>query len=244
MSDQPPADPPNPPPADPPADPPASGAEGSPPPEPSGRPEGVPDDLWTETGLNTERLSQYRAPAADAVEAADKYVLPSIEGLELTEIENAPTVQLLRSAAFEAGIGQEGFAKIFTEHVQAQIAEGDAYADKQRQLLGENATQRMTALSQTLDGRLPKELAEALREVAVDAKVVEALEKLTSGAPPPRGDLPPPPTGQTKTREEIRGIMQSPAYTGKGGLRDPAVVKLVDDWFETEAKLDAAKAKA
>lgn len=209
------------------------------PPAAASRPEGIPDDLWGETGFNADAFGKYRAPPADLPAAADGYTLPAIEGVEIEADD--PLIKILRARSFEQGIGQAGFEAVLTDYAaELRAADEKATADA-KGVIGDNADGRITAVSTWLDGKLPKEQADALKLAVGDGHAMLGLEKLMNAGVNQAPPVPPPPPVTEKSYDEIRKLMQSPAYSGKPSERNAAVMKEVTDWFAAQ---EAKKAKA
>jgi hypothetical protein len=210
-----------------------------PPAETNERPEWLPENLWDpEAGFRADEFGKYRPPAADVPSDPTAYELPTHDKFDINLVKDSPFFATLRQSAFEQGIGQEGFTKIVTDWIEGEVSAGEAYYTEQRAAIGTNVEQREQAISAWLGSNLPEDEAEALRGIATNAKAFHALERLMNkgGAAPP---VPPPPAVTRKSEQEIRALMNSKAYMGKTGERNPAVVKEVDDWFEEQARLDA-----
>ncbi len=228
--DPPAGDPPVTPPAgDPPAgDPPSGGTE---------RPDWLPEELWGEQGFNADAFEQIKAgkKADDLPADADAYVLPDIEGFNKDVAAASPILKVLRSAAFDAGMGQEGFNGLIKSYVEGEATKASEQMQAEMTALGANAKARISAVNTFIRSALPKEEADALAASVTSAKAVMALEKLMATGKPGgggRGQPTPPPT--RKSREEIDKLMASPAYSGKEADRDPKVIKEVEDWFQAE----------
>jgi hypothetical protein len=231
-------------PATPPAqDPPAQDPPATEPPASAARPEGIPETLWTDSGFNAEAFGKYRAPAEDVPAAADAYTLPTIEGVDLDE--NDPLIPILRTHAFEAGIGQAGFEKVVSDYATELKKLDDASYDAAIKAIGDNAEGRIKNVSTWLDGKLPTTQAGALKNLLTSADALLGLEQLMNAGvvTPPRDTVPAAPA--RKSEAEIRSLMASPGYSGKPHQRDPKVIEEVTKWFaDQEAERQKAAAAA
>lgn len=221
------------------ADPAATGTPGGPEGGALERPDWLPEDLWTGTGFNADAFAALKAgpaAAADLPAAADAYVLPTIEGFDSEVAGKSPVFGVLRTAAFDAGIGQAGFDGLVKSYVEGETAKSQEATAAEMALLGANATARLTAVNTFIRSTLPADEADALAASVTSAKAVMALEKLM-GAGKPGGAAArtaPAPVAARESRAEIEKLMATPAYSGKESDRDPAVVKKVSDWFDAE----------
>jgi hypothetical protein len=207
------------------------------------RPEWLPENLWDAQENKPVDFTTLRQNAADMPSSADAYAVPKVEGIDLDAVAQTPFFSTLRQAAFDAGLGQEGFAKIVSDWAEAEKADSDTYFNEQQAKLGANVETRSSTLSTWLDSNLPKEEAAALRSALSSAEVFTALERLMNKGSnaAPRSE---PTQVQRATKAEIDSLMASKAYSGRQNERDPAVIAKVDKWFEEEAALEAAaKAK-
>lgn len=232
------------PPATPPATPPPAAdppPAGDPPPDDdNSRPDYLPAEAFGEDGAYDPKKHLELLRGTVRPEAADKYELPTIDGLDAEQLAASPVVAAMRNAAHKSGLSQEEFAGVFTDYIEAEKTRASEITQAELAKLGDNHKQRLAAIDTFLGSSLPAAQAKALAASATSAAAVEAIEALIRKAGGGR-------TGGTggsgagggsarKSREEIQQLMESTAYSGNASQRDAKVVAEVDKWFEEEAK--------
>lgn len=204
------------------------------------RPDFIPEEAWGEQGYDpAKHLEILRSTARP--ESADVYELPeTIEGIDMDEARGSPLLAGLRLAAHEAGLDQDGFARVSTTMLTEAHRLASEKISEEKGKLGEKADERISAVNAWLGSALPAAQAKAIAQMATSADAVAALESLMKSGGRKTGsshggnvssDARP-------TRAEIEAIMVTPAYAGKPSERDPAVIAKVDKWFEEEAKIN------
>lgn len=204
------------------------------------RPEFIPEEAWTDKGFDRDKFLEI-VRAEKRPESADAYALPeAIEGIDMEEAKASPLLAGLRTAAHEAGLDQDAFARVSTTMLTEAKKMADANIAAEKNKLGDKADARISAVNAWLGTALPVGQAKALAGMATTADAVAALETLMkSGARRTGSEAGQPGTGTTrKTRQQIEELMSTPAYNGKPNQRDPKVIAEVDAWFAEEAKLN------
>lgn len=165
-------------------------------------------------------------------EAPDKYELPEIEAFDAETFASSPIVALWRQAAHEAGLGQEQFAKVIEDYAKVESEKIEQAKAAEIAKLGENATARLSAVSNWLNASFKGEELDAIRRMATDAAGVQALERLMGmGNLPSDNGTEPVGTQPTETEADIRKLMNTPEYYDPH-RRDPAIVRRVEQFFQ------------
>lgn len=236
-----------PPPADvtPPPPPPPGPPPPPPPPPPSGedtaleRPDWLPENLWDATANKPVDFATVRQSPTDLPSAAEAYTVPTIEGIPIEADD--PLIGVLRTRAFEAGMGQAQFASVITDYATELKRRDDAIFEREMAALGDNKDARVAAISTWVGANLPKEEAAAITAGLTSALAVQGFERLMNKGVVAAPRDPPPPPVTRKTEAQIRDLMNTPAYSGKASERKQEVIDEVTKWFADE---EAAKAAA
>lgn len=162
-------------------------------------------------------------------EAADKYALPAIDGIDADELGGHPMLGWWREQAFAAGLAQDKFEAGIKQYLEVMAPQPIAEADLKAQL-GDNYKSRIAAVeawagkTATNDGEM-----EALRGVASSTDGIRLLERLMgTGVPGVDGE----PVNQpaSLTLDELRAMQQEPKYWDPA-QRDVAFVKKVEEGY-------------
>lgn len=207
------------------------------------RPDWFPEEFWKDgkPDLDGFRQSAQSELLKGRPEAADKYEIPPLEGVETLDVEGAEITKWWRETAFARGLSQEDFNKGVETYVAQIRANGEAWArqeeeslNAERAKLGENADARLQSLGnwvrQTFEG---EELA-AVTSVARTAAGVKVLEKIMTGLKDgviPNGADFEPSIDAGPSEEEIKSLMQDRRYWSPAN-RDPAIVAKVNSYFD------------
>ena len=180
--------------------------------------------------LRTQLKSELEADLfKERPEAADKYVLPKIEGVDEKALGENDLVAWWRETAFAKGFGQKGFEEGVSKYIEAvRSTVPDAKAEVAK--LGENAKPRLEAVSLWVNKSFQGEQLEAAREVASTARGVQLLETLMRSQTGDTGK-----GGETSSvsgddEATIQKLMSSPEYYHPS-KRDPKVIARVDAYF-------------
>lgn len=165
-------------------------------------------------------------------ETPDAYALPNNEALDMDALASSPIVSLWRQAAHEAALPQEAFERVINDYAQAEIDAMQARQTAEIQKLGENASDRTTAVRLWAEKTFKDGELLSVQRIATDADGVQALERIM-GALSERGiDVGiTEGAGQEESYEDIQKLMQSKEYYD-GSRRDPKVVARVENWFK------------
>ena len=218
------------------------------------RPDYIPEKFWRDGQADIENMAKSYAELtswkntkteellkqldADRLkarpEAADKYELPEIEGVDTEMLAESPLVAYWRETAFNAGLPQEAFNEGIAKYMEALDLSGPNL-EAEAKALGENADARIEAVSQWAQAQFtdPAEF-EAIQRLGQSAAGIKVLERLM-GNPAPAGDGGPP--VKTITIESLKQMQLDPRYWNPAS-RDPAFVREVDEGFQ---KLYAAR---
>ena len=165
-------------------------------------------------------------------ETPDAYALPNNEALDMDALAASPIVSLWRQAAHEAALPQEAFERVINDYAQAEIDAMQARQANEIQKLGENASDRTTAVRLWAEKTFKDGELLSVQRIATDADGVQALERIM-GALSERGiDVGiSEGAGQEESYEDIQKLMQSKEYYDSS-RRDPKVVARVENWFK------------
>lgn len=163
------------------------------------RPDGLPDAYWDEaTGIKPEayaRLAELEAAAAErnVPASAAEYVLElpepvvGLDGQPVAFDPEDPLVKALLPAFHEAGVPQEGLAKILQAYAAQEVAAtkaeqeaATAFVASEQTKLGAAHKERTAALHGQVIAAIGAEAAEAIRSQMRSAEAVIALEALVS----------------------------------------------------------------
>ena len=169
-------------------------------------------------------------------EAADKYAVPEIEGIDKEELAAHPMLGWWREQAFTGGLSQKKFDEGIAKYIEV-MSPKDIPEETLKQALGDNFKQRIAAVEAWAQktAKSPGELA-ALQAGAVSPDGIKLYERLMGVAGNMEGENPPP-QQETLTIEMLRSMQQDPKYFDPA-QRDPAFIKKVEDGY---AKLYPAK---
>ena len=194
------------------------------------------NSLEKKLGARTEDLSkQIREDIANEVKAnvPEKYEInmPEIpENIQMDINPEMPLLQWWSDTAKAKGLSQEEFNKGIEAFVNNEISSLPD-TDNERELLGENANQRIEAADLWSKKNLSSDSYEAIAEFASTAKGVKALEeimKLNKDAPIPQTETA---IEAAPSLEDLRSMMKDPRYW-KDGERDQAYINKVSMMYE------------
>mgnify|MGYP003108398382 CR=1 FL=1 len=194
------------------------------------------NSLEKKLGARTEDLSkQIREDIANEVKAnvPEKYEInmPEIpENIQMDINPEMPLLQWWSDTAKAKGLSQEEFNKGIEAFVNNEISSLPD-TDNERELLGENANQRIEAADLWSKKNLSSDSYEAIAEFASTAKGVKALEeimKLNKDAPIPQTETA---IEAAPSLEDLRSMMKDPRYW-KDGERDQAYINKVSALYE------------
>ena len=155
--------------------------------------------------------------------------LPESVDVEL-DLEN-PLLKGMAPVFKEMGLSQKGMDKVAQTFILLQKDAADAAqqeADFQRQQLGAEPQQRIDNIKDFLTAQLDdEEQRQALLDMTVSAKGVEALETLADKIRGGRMATPPP--APSVTKDEIDALQNAVDEHGNRKMRDPAYAKMVRD---------------
>jgi len=168
-------------------------------------------------------------------ETPDAYVLPTNEVLDMEQMSSSPIISLWRQAAHEAALPQETFERVINEYAQAEIEGMQAKQAAELQKLGENASDRTTAVRLWAERTFKEGELLAVQRIATDADGVYALERIMGALSEGGVDLGVgEAASQDESYEEIQKLMQSKEYYDSS-RRNPQVVQRVENWFKKNA---------
>jgi len=194
------------------------------------------NSLEKKLGSRTEDLSkQIREDIANEVKAnvPENYEInmPEIpENIQMDINAEMPLLQWWSETAKSKGLSQEEFNKGIEAFVNNEISSLPDI-DNERELLGENANQRIEAADLWSKKNLSSDSYEAIAEFASTAKGVKALEeimKLNKDAPIPQTETA---IEAAPSLEDLRSMMKDPRYW-KDGERDQAYINKVSMMYE------------
>ena len=194
------------------------------------------NSLEKKLGSRTEELSsQIREDLANEIKAntPEEYEikLPEIpENVDLSVNKEMPLLQWWSETAKSKGLSQEEFNKGIEAFVNNEIS-SLPNQDNEKELLGENATQRIEAADLWSKKNLSSDSYSAISEFASTAQGVKALEeimKLNKDAPMPTTETA---IEAAPSLDDLRSMMKDPRYW-KDGNRDPAYIAKVSSLYE------------
>lgn len=194
------------------------------------------NSLEKKLGSRTEDLTaQIREDLANEVKAnvPENYEIKMPEIPENVQMDINPEMPLLQwwsETAKAKGLSQEEFNKGIEAFVNNEISSLPDI-DNERELLGENANQRIEAADLWSKKNLSSDSYEAIAEFASTAKGVKALEeimKLNKDAPIPQTETA---IEAAPSLEDLRSMMKDPRYW-KDGERDQAYINKVSMMYE------------
>jgi len=194
------------------------------------------NSLEKKLGSRTEELSsQIREDLANEIKAntPEEYEikLPEIpENVDLSVNKEMPLLQWWSETAKAKGLSQEEFNKGIEAFVNNEIS-SLPNQDNEKELLGENATQRIEAADLWSKKNLSSDSYSAISEFASTAQGVKALEeimKLNKDAPMPTTETA---IEAAPSLDDLRSMMKDPRYW-KDGNRDPAYIAKVGSLYE------------
>ncbi len=184
----------------------------------------------TEDLRNTVKAELETEYKKGRVEAADKYSLPKIEGVDEKELAENPLLKSFREDAFKAGFTDEQFGTAVKRYVET-LAEEEIDMAAVNEALGENAKQRIAAVDTWAKSfaKSDGELAQ-LQKIATNADGIKVLERLgglaEGGDDGEQGNREP-----EITLEALRKMQDDPRYYDPN-KREEAWVKKVNDGYE------------
>ena len=194
------------------------------------------NSLEKKLGSRTEDLSkQIREDIANEVKAnvPENYEINMPEIPENVQMDINPEMPLLQwwsETAKSKGLSQEEFNKGIEAFVNNEIS-ALPDIDNEKELLGENASQRIEAADLWSKKNLSTESYEAIANFATTAQGVKALEeimKLNKDAPIPETETA---IEAAPSLEDLRSMMKDPRYW-KDGERDQAYINKVSMMYE------------
>jgi hypothetical protein len=151
------------------------------------------------------------------------------EGMEFQFDESDPLLGFWKETAFELGMDQEGFEKGVSAYIQAQLS---AMPDLEAEIgkLGENGKDRIEHVENWAKTALSNDAYEAIRNFAVTAENITALEEVMRLANepafmPPGGDVPDALNLATLQQMQMDKRYHDPAHY------DPVFVEKVNQGF-------------
>jgi hypothetical protein len=194
----------------------------------SSKPDFVQDKFWNKdtNEINIEEL-------AIKSNVPEKYEISMPEIPENIQMDIDPEMPLLQwwtETARSKGLSQEEFNKGIEAFVNNEVS---ALPDieNEKELLGENANQRIEAADLWSKKNLSTDSYEAIAEFASTAKGVKALEeimKLNKDAPIPQTETA---IEAAPSLEDLRSMMKDPRYW-RDGERDQAYINKVSNMYE------------
>jgi len=109
--------------------------------------------------------------------APEEYSLP--EGFEETPLDDG-LLDIVKQFGKEHHMGQGAFNELVTKATEYQIQQQEQMREQAMQALGENAQQRIDNLNDWVNVNAPKEMVDAIHNLATSAESVQALEFLIS----------------------------------------------------------------
>ncbi len=194
------------------------------------------NSLEKKLGSRTEDLTaQIREDLANEVKAnvPENYEIKMPEIPENVQMDINPEMPLLQwwsETAKAKGLSQDEFNKGIEAFVNNEISSLPDI-NNERELLGENANQRIEAADLWSKKNLSSDSYEAIAEFASTAKGVKALEeimKLNKDAPIPQTETA---IEAAPSLEDLRSMMKDPRYW-KDGERDQAYINKVSMMYE------------
>jgi len=194
------------------------------------------NSLEKKLGARTEDLSkQIREDISNEVKASTpeeyKIALPELpENVDISVDKEMPLLQWWSETAKAKGLSQEEFDKGIEAFVNNEIS-SLPNQDNERELLGENATQRIEAADLWSKKNLSPDAYSSISEFASTAQGVKALEEIMS-----LNKDAPMPTTETAIEaapslDDLRSMMKDPRYW-KDGERDPAYIAKIGSLYE------------
>ena len=194
------------------------------------------NSLEKKLGARTEDLSkQIREDISNEVKASTpeeyKIALPELpENINLEVNEEMPLLQWWGETAKAKGLSQEEYNKGIEAFVNNEIS-SLPNQDNERELLGENATQRIEAADLWSKKNLSPDAYSSISEFASTAQGVKALEeiiKLNKDAPMPTVETA---IEAAPSLDDLRSMMKDPRYW-KDGERDSAYIAKIGSLYE------------
>ena len=194
------------------------------------------NSLEKKLGARTEDLSkQIREDISNEVKASTpeeyKIALPELpENVDISVDKEMPLLQWWSETAKAKGLSQDEFNKGIEAFVNNEIS-SLPNQDNERELLGENATQRIEAADLWSKKNLSPDAYSSISEFASTAQGVKALEEIMS-----LNKDAPMPTTETAIEaapslDDLRSMMKDPRYW-KDGERDPAYIAKIGSLYE------------
>lgn len=190
------------------------------------------NNLESKLGQSEEELSQKIIESMEQEMLANRpasvgdYKIP--EGLDESLVNDNGLFRWYANFAFENGFNQEEF----DEGIQAYIKNQpnvEEYLQEQKNLLGDNAQQRIDAVEAWSSKFFPTELQEAVLELSTTATGIKALEYIQTKLSNNIGA-----NNQTivqNNEDDITSLMKDERYWNPA-KRDPAIVKKVEQGWK------------
>lgn len=209
------------------------------------RPDWFPEDFWKDGKPDIDSFKEAAKSEwlAARPEAADKYVVPKIEGVPEEELTGAPIMEWWRETAFSRGLSQEDFQKGIETYInqlnlngQSFAAQEEAYLNAERAKLGENAPARLQAVGNWVRETFQGEELESIMRVGRSAAGISVLERIMTALKDGGGVIPSganfePSVSSGPSEEEIKALMQDRRYW-QPSMRDPAIVAKVNAFYD------------
>lgn len=170
--------------------------------------------------------------AERAAKAPEEYVIPDLElpeGINVDINQDEPMLQWWADTAKQNGLSQEQFAEGIKQFVNNEIA-GLPDIEAEKELLGDNADQRIESANLWAKKNLTPESYDAMSQFATKAdgvKVIEELMNLTKEAPIPQHETQ---IDVKPSLADLRSMMNDPRYH-EDGKKDPAYIEKVTKLF-------------
>lgn len=212
------------------------------------RPDYIPEKFWRDGAPDIENMAKSYAELTawkntkteelmkqlDAErlkarpEAADKYEIPDIEGVDKQLLAESPLVAYWRETAFNAGLPQEAFNEGIAKYMEALDMTGPNL-EEEAKVLGENAEARIAAVSQWAQAQFtdPAEF-EAIQRLGQSAAGIKVLERMMGNPATGNDNVAVP---KVVTIEQLKQMQLDPRYWNPAS-RDPQFVKDVDEGFQ------------
>ena len=146
--------------------------------------------------------------------------------------EEDPIIKQIMASGRDMGLTQEGFSHFVQQRGQQELEQFQTLGRSTRDVLGENAKDRIDKLSRRLTEQLGEQEFNAISAAVSDPHAVVALEKLigtTTGAPR-AGDG--AGSGEKLTEADVKAWMTDPRYWDPQ-RRDPRWMKKIEDGWKT-----------
>jgi hypothetical protein len=182
--------------------------------------------------LRERLIDELSAEALNArPEAPEKYELPEVQGIDVTDLAGHPMTEWWSKFSFENGFDQDTFKQGIEMYLSARMSDFPN-AEEEMKLLGDNASARTEAVGLWVGQSFEPEerqVIESLCTTAAGVKVVERIMKMVRGEGDETALL--PSMGETVTETDVQKMMQDRRYWSPTD-RDPAYIKKVESFFQ------------